>query len=1589
LHCGIRIEPTGEQIQRYINVNAGKKCAIVDAQLRLRLAIFLEYASSRSLFKKYVDLNDILNVFRARGKAKESEGTLRRHANLIMQRADVDGDGKLCVNEFLYALIQRGQAFEGLLLRAYTFAFTQLDYDGDGQATFNDLLWTRLKAVALLLAKKNKKKIGKALVGTFSIEKGAMVLEASMDQSTRLLAGGGDILQINKDLASIIRVEKGKQIYLDQPWQHKTNDAVSVRLIDKVEILKILGMGKKDLQAVELITAEEPVPVENEILKKEYVNVHKMYSKMTFTDPYAQGPERQTSILVHQFVVKAPTIPDIICLRSPYCDEIIDVASCLKPICNGFCQSNAPAVGNLCSAKTPLDWKTYSTSLRSLPCIRKYWGKARAVLRMNNTDYRSALTTLIKMKPYISKTLLENPNPENIAFNNAFEAELKCTNGKISNHREYMDPACHPISNMDIRLQEAQIQLAKDELAKGNDLSDNDFKCNVQVDFASIWSRKLKKEEENAKRGVTLRFKAQGAGGETPQSANQNDNMPVVDPPNVGACERGTNVEPTDEGTPDGCVGKDTEKDCDCRDKEDMESCPTDDPGCNDVVCACNDQDARDIPCSGANDANKADVASCNEEVEKAAEETYTPPENNKEGGGGGPPGTPPDDDGDGGGEGGGGGPPGTPPDDDGDGGGEGGGSGSSPPPNPEDYENKSPEQKAEAMYNEKKYLRENGVEKGKKGDYTMDNPPTSGERGDYYTDENNYKRYYTESYDEDGNKKVLWQGEHEAAVGNVKGHEYKKIHARHEGSTHGGTTQQAGETADRAQDLTDRQDAAADARIAEQQEKRDAAARAKQEKQTSQPGLIYNPRTGNLETPQVATKFDPDGTTSYELPNGQTQTNTRRGTRIDQDLDTGNQGGTVTTDSLFSSHKTGTINNNDIILNPTNIDLNVDQTQTHDFGYTRTVRNNEGSVQEFETGLFRTDVVEGEDGRAGFFSIGTLRHDGDSGTNHGTPGVPMKSGKITATSAQLSSQAPGNNFITIAGPSGSYDPNKKGLDAYDVAGTTVGFQNGDSANNNKYEFQLGTGGIKRTIVKGMKDGIGSVFQPTVGSVNVPGKGIVHTSEFEFGPVKWSNRRTEPLRFKQLIPQSAAVRHGFSLGGKSFLLPLLNIDNETTLGLDVNVSDIVHNGKMLSVEMDARLAHFHSNKSWRVFQMGTTQGHLYILQCALLLRKQSTYDFENPQCILSILGYHDNVNKCVNLTRGLRHNWMELFKKPVYREDIVKLIERYNRTLTTKCYRTLLKQSRCTVSKSMYLRKLKSCQRKFAINLAKQNLSNTLTKRKNNESHKELYGENLDSLHQNDVPPSISKTNVSYFVKTNVKQQHGRRRRNLLSRTTSKMTTTTNTKMLPPAMGVVIGIVGMLIGGILGGLGSGAPGFGKSDTVIPYLKKHVYEDVVADMTEEVATQVYEQVRPQLANHLIHSLSESVMESIRISLTHAIEHSIGNTVSIATTHGVKTMLTTMLPNQLYTSSTMVLVKTITRALTHALSPTLVETLSQTPEQRYYCYMCHSQGISSYCVYCDARTTTQTSKAIHYANFYASYYSDYYSDYYTKKFFEKNS
>ena len=314
---------------------------------------------------------------------------MRRHAKMIMNVADTNNDGKLCINEFMYGLIQEGEAFEELMLKAYNFLFTELDFDGDGQATFRDFLWTGLRAKGIKMAMKSGKEVGRTLPGTFSIDNGGMILEASMDQTTSLKAGGGDILQVGKHLVSVIRMEKGKNIYIDRPWELETSGELVARLIDKVEVLKIIGLKKSDLQAIEIATAEEPPPLDNAILKKEFKNANAIFSRLIFADPLSQAYERKVSVLIHQFIVKAPSMPEVICLRSPYCNDILDVGSCLKTVCTSFCQSNSPLAGNLCGAKTPLDWRTYAVSLRSLPCIRKYWGQTRRMARQKKSNYRN------------------------------------------------------------------------------------------------------------------------------------------------------------------------------------------------------------------------------------------------------------------------------------------------------------------------------------------------------------------------------------------------------------------------------------------------------------------------------------------------------------------------------------------------------------------------------------------------------------------------------------------------------------------------------------------------------------------------------------------------------------------------------------------------------------------------------------------------------------------------------------------------------------------------------------------------------------------------------------------------------------------------------------------------------------------------------------------------------------------------------------------------------------------------------------------------------------------------------------------------
>ena len=223
--------------------------------------------------------------------------------------------------------------------------------------------------------------------------------------------------------------------------------------------------------------------------------------------------------------------------------------------------------------------------MRSLPCVRKFWGEARASIRQSGSDYNGLMVALTKMKPYVAKALLENPNPENIALNNAYESEVKCAKLQTRNYSQYGHAVCNPSNKMDYTIQAAQHTLARIEQAKDNDLSSNDLSCKELINIAAIWHKTRRENALAEQNGNALRFKG---GRAMPQSENgatyvsNPDNQPNPAPANQGT---GTLNDGTETG--DGGQDEDEEVDCDCDDdKEDAESCPTADPDVNDGICA-------------------------------------------------------------------------------------------------------------------------------------------------------------------------------------------------------------------------------------------------------------------------------------------------------------------------------------------------------------------------------------------------------------------------------------------------------------------------------------------------------------------------------------------------------------------------------------------------------------------------------------------------------------------------------------------------------------------------------------------------------------------------------------------------------------------------------------------------------------------------------------------------------------------------------------------------------------------------------------------------------------------------------------------
>ena len=298
-----------------------------------------------------------------------------------------------------------------------------------------------------------------------------------------------------------------------------------------------------------------------------------------------------------------------------------------------------------------------------------------------------------------------------------------------------------------------------------------------------------------------------------------------------------------------------------------------------------------------------------------------------------------------------------------------------------------------------------------------------------------------------------------------------------------------------------------------------------------------------------------------------------------------------------------------------------------------------------------------------------------------------------------------------------------------------------------------------------------------------------------------------------------------------------------------------------------------------IYDHYSTADHIFYLQCLGIMNNDS-FAFHMPRCFVTLLSAHRrygfNESVCTMSHKDV-YFWKRKCLKKLQGNHVFSQLEvrRGNKLAPPTTRRRNLLSGGVPSNPQLKSQPLNKEEGFFKVQNKNGKVQSNRTKSISEKKRAQM------------LSPTVSRNN------SHVPQQVGiRKRRRLLSRATTKVQSKVATELEPPAMGIIMGLIQALIGAILGGLGPGGIGFGRSDVVIPYLKKHVYESVVADMTEAVATQVYEQVRPQLANHLIHTLAESVMEALQISLTHAIEHSVGNTVSVATTHGVKTMLTTM-------------------------------------------------------------------------------------------------
>ena len=596
--CDTALEPTGEQVQRTISDATTKRCEIEDQKMRLHLAIFLVYASSRETVGKDIGFKEVLEVFRERGKSMQPEGALRANAKTVMASSDLDRNGRLCVNEFLYALLQPGAASAKLIPSALNFVFARLDKNSDGQATFVDLLWGKLESIAVKKIIDDKVAVGTKLKGVFSAETGSTTLVASVSQQNvdksggiNLHTNGQDILMIGKHVKTTTRVYTGgTEIEMSTPWIDKDEANMTGRLITKYTILEMLDIPSVDLALIEHANEEDPPPIEQKLFLKAWHSTYTEWIKLRSRNVIDNDKERSSVVTVDQFHEVARESPTLICTESPYCDDVMKQGSCLQTICSKFCHSASPQVGSLCAAGTPLDWNGYVLHLTGIPCIRSLWGEARLLKRKGSrepTSLRQRLVILNKLEGYIAKALLENPTKEAIRLKQEFEKEKSCA--LHSQNASWFDDDDLCVADMDDAVQETHVKLTKVSIKANKEAPGLDFHCNGKIDFKKLWDQR------------NLRFSKAKAQKYSPIPGPNKDN-------NVGG--QLENFGTRKEKCADDSKGANGVACCDNCDPANIPICPLPDPQLNDLIqhCTCGqDTGPTELMDAGINGAAKTE----------------------------------------------------------------------------------------------------------------------------------------------------------------------------------------------------------------------------------------------------------------------------------------------------------------------------------------------------------------------------------------------------------------------------------------------------------------------------------------------------------------------------------------------------------------------------------------------------------------------------------------------------------------------------------------------------------------------------------------------------------------------------------------------------------------------------------------------------------------------------------------------------------------------------------------------------------------------------------------------------------------------